>query len=163
MSNHVHLILIPPHADALRAVLSSVHTTYSQRINRMHDLSGHLFQGRYASYAMDDAHMMVAVRYVENNPVVAGLVDNVEDWRWSSARAHVSGVADGLTDLGALKPHVRNWRAMLADGLDAADRVEASLRSGLPLAEPVWLAQLAERLGTAVTPGRRGPKRKAAI
>ena len=82
---------------------------------------------------MDDAHLMVAARYVENNPVVANLVEKAEDWRWSSARAHVTGRADGLTDLDALGAHIANWRAMLQKGLEAADEniaIEEALRRG---------------------------------
>ena len=108
MSNHVHLILVPAREDGLRATLASAHTRYAQRINRAQAASGHLFQGRYASYAMDDAHLMVAVRYIENNPVAAGLARRAEDWRWSSARAHVLGRNDGLTDIDALGHHVAN-------------------------------------------------------
>ncbi len=136
MDNHVHLILVPATADGLRAPLASVHTAYSQRLNHARGLSGHLFQGRYASYAMDDAHLMAAARYVENNPVAAGLVGQAEAWPWSSARAHVAGRADGLTDIGALGAHVPDWRAMLARGLEAGDereRIAQAIRAGRPL------------------------------
>lgn len=136
MDNHVHLILVPAHADGLRAPLASAHTAYSQRVNRIQALSGHLFQGRFASYAMDDAHLMVAARYVENNPVAAGLVAHAGDWPWSSARAHLGQSEDGLTEVAVLARHVPNWRAMLARGLEASDeqvRVEQALRSGRPL------------------------------
>jgi putative transposase len=153
MDNHVHLVLVPPSADALRAAMSSVHTRYAQRINLGQGLSGHLFQGRFASYAMDEAHLMIAVRYVENNPVKAGMVVHAEDWRWSSARAHVLGRDDGLTDVAALGQHVRNWRAYLRDGVEAADRdeaLEAALRSGQPLGTPRGWSP------PAVPPRRRG-------
>lgn len=141
MDNHVHLILVPRTGDGLRAPLASAHTTYSQRINRAQGLSGHLFQGRFASYAMDEAHLMVAARYVENNPVAAGLVARAEAWPWSSARAHVEGRPDGLTDIAALAAHVPNWRAMLARGLEAADddeRIARAMRSGRPLGAGIW-------------------------
>ena len=139
MDNHVHLILVPASADGLRATVSSTHTRYAQRVNYGQGLSGHLFQGRFASYPMDDGHLMVAARYVENNPVRAGLCRRAEDWRWSSARAHVLGVDDGLTDVAALGRHIRNWRAYLADGLEAAERneeIEVAMRSGRPLGRP---------------------------
>ena len=148
MSNHVHLILVPATEDGLRAPLASVHTAFSQRINRRGELSGHLFQGRFASYAMDEAHLMVAARYIENNPVAAGLVGHAEAWPWSSARAHVEWRPDGLTDLAGLGIHVANWRAMLARGLEAADereRIAASIRSGRPLGSPAWLQALVAR------------------
>lgn len=142
--NHVHFILVPERADGLRAPLASVHTAYSQRINRRQGVSGHLFQGRFASYVMDDAHLMVAARYVENNPVAAGMVSRAEDWPWSSARAHLGLGEDGLTDVAALGRHVANWRAMLERGLEAGDedeRVDQALRSGRPLGQVPGFAQ----------------------
>jgi putative transposase len=159
MDNHVHLILVPPSANSLRAVLASTHTRYAQRVNYHNGLTGHLFQGRYASYAMDDAHLMFAVRYVENNPVKAGLVKDAGDWRWSSARAHLFGVDDRLTDITATGRHVPNWRAYLIDGVEAAERddaVEAAMRSGRPLGRSEWVAQHA----APVRPrGRRWPEK----
>ena len=159
MDNHVHLILVPADEDGLRAPLASAHTTYLQRVNRAQGLGGHLFQGRYASYAMDDAHLMVAARYVENNPVAAGLVGCAEAWPWSSARAHAEGRPDRLTDIAALAAHVPNWRAMLARGLEAADedeRIARATRSGRPLGARDWLAARAERHGASFLAPRRG-------
>lgn len=137
MPNHLHLALKPAAADGLRAVLSSVHTRYAQRINLREGLSGHLFQDRYRSYAMDDAHLMIAARYIENNPVKAGLAGEARDWHWSSARAHLGIEADPLTEIAALGAHIGNWAAYLRDGLEAADRderIERALRSGRRMA-----------------------------
>jgi putative transposase len=136
MPNHVHLVLVPATVDGLRKVMSSVNTRYAQRINRREELSGHLFQDRFRSYPMDEAHMMIAVRYVENNPVTARLVDNAEDWNWSSARAHLGVGADPLTDADAIVEHIANWRSYLRDGVEAADQtemIEGAMRSGRPL------------------------------
>lgn len=162
MDNHVHLILVPATEDGLRAPLASVHTAYSQRINRALALSGHLFQGRFASYAMDDAHLLVAARYVENNPVAAGLVERAESWPWSSARAHLAGRSDGLTDVAALGAHVPDWGAMLARGLEAADedeRIAQAVRSGRPVGAAGWLEALGEGSGPASPPRRGRPPR----
>jgi putative transposase len=144
MPNHIHLMLVPATADSLRATLSSAHTAYAQRINQRHDASGHLFQGRYASYAMDDAHMMVAARYIENNPVKAGMVVRAEDWPWSSARAHIGGQGDGLTDSAALGHHISNWSAMLTGGLEAADEVDMALKTGRPQGKAEWLVRIGQ-------------------
>jgi putative transposase len=73
MPNQVHLILIPSDADGLRAALAEAHRRYSRRINLAHDWSGFLWQGRFASYPMDDAHLLAAIRYVELSPVKAKL------------------------------------------------------------------------------------------
>jgi putative transposase len=137
MPNHVHLVLEPATGIGLRSVMSSVHTRYAQRINRREGLTGHLFQDRFRSYPMDEAHLLVAVRYIENNPVKAGLAGSAEGWRWSSARAHVGAGVDALTDVAALAPLIGNWRAYLREGLESADKdeaIEAALRSGRPLA-----------------------------
>ena len=133
MPNHVHLVLQPPDSGALRAVMSSVHTRYAQRINGREEQTGHLFQDRYRSYPMSEAHLLVAVRYVENNPVKAGLAWAAEEWRWSSARAHLGIAPDPLTDVSALAPFVGDWRAYLRNGIEAADgdeRIELALRNG---------------------------------
>lgn len=138
MPNHVHLALSPATTDSLRRVMSSVSTRYAQRVNLRERLTGHLFQDRFRSYPMDEAHLMIAVRYIENNPVKAGLVASAGDWRWSSARAHLGLGADPLTDRAAIGRHVRDWDSYLREGVEAADGdkpIEAALRSGRPLGE----------------------------
>lgn len=124
---------------------------------------------------MDDAHLIAAVRYVENNPVAARIVERAEDWPWSSARSHVAGEraeGDPLTDVPALGRHVRNWRAMLRHGAELGDAdaagqamaqaIEARLRTGRPLGVEEWVAQQEKALGRALAPQKRGPKPKQA-
>ena len=88
MTNHVHLVAIPDTEDALEKVFRPLHTRYAQRINRARGWNGHLWQGRYFSSALDDRYLWAAIRYVERNPVRAGMVSRAEDYRWSSAPAH---------------------------------------------------------------------------
>jgi putative transposase len=167
MDNHVHLILVPTNEDGLRATLGEAHRRYTRQINFREGWRGYLFQGRFGSYPMDDAHLIAAVRYVENNPVTAGLVARAEDWVWSSARSHVLGKrarGDRLTDVAALGQHVKNWRAYLAVGAEAADdpapvaEIEARMRTGRPLASPEWIAEAERALERTLGPLRRGPK-----
>jgi putative transposase len=172
MDNHVHLILVPQTADGLRATLGEAHRRYSRRINFREGWRGYLFQGRFASYPMDDAHLMAAVRYVENNPVAAKMVARAEDWPWSSAATHVAGKRlpnDPLTDIAALGRHVRNWRALLRIGLEAMDdpatteTIESRTRTGRPLATPEWIAEAEAAIGRKLGPARRGPKLKVGL
>lgn len=171
MDNHVHLVLVPQHADGLRAALGEAHRRYTRAINQREDWRGHLFQERFASYPMDDAHLMVAVRYVENNPVAAQMVAEAGDWRWSSARSHLAGqraADDPLTDVAALDEHVPNWRAMLKYGLEAgeldkegeaqAEAIEARLRTGRPLGTSDWIAAQEAGTGRALIRLKPGPK-----
>jgi putative transposase len=136
MPNHIHLVLVPANAAGLRSAMSSVHTRYAQRINAREGSSEHLVQDRFRSYPMDQAHLMTAVRYIESNPVKAGLAASAEEWRWSSARAHVRAVADPLTDVASIAPFIGNWPAYLAEGLESADKdeaIEAALQSWRPV------------------------------
>lgn len=173
MDNHVHLILTPSHADGLRATLGEAHRRYTRLVNFREGWRGHLFQSRFASYPMDPAHLMAAVRYVENNPVAAGMVAAAADWPWSSAKSHMAGRRtrrDPLTDLAALAGAVPNWRAMLRHGLDAggvdgtgtavAEAIEARLRTGRPLAAEDWIAQQEAAVGRTLQPAKRGRKPK---
>lgn len=166
MPNHVHLILTPPKAEALQIAVSDVHRRYARQINKAHDWTGYLFQGRFASYPMDDAHLLNAVRYVENNPVAAGLVKRAEEWRWSSARAHIGGTADGVTDIDALAAAHGNWRAMLRDGWQASEQsdaiataIEASLKTGRPLGPTRFVERLEQLTGRSLTKAKPGPRR----
>jgi len=169
MPNHVHLILTPSDADGLRAALAEAHRRYSRRINVAHGWTGYLWQGRFASYPMDAAHLMTAVRYVELNPVRAKLARRAEDWRWSSAKAHATGAPDGLTDLSALAGVHRNWRAMLRRGLEAGDladeeahAIEAHMRTGRPRGSEAFVGALEARTGRALKRRKPGPKPKRA-
>jgi len=122
MPNHVHLILVPSHADGLRAALAPTHTRYAIETNRRNGWCGHFWQARFGSFPMDEAHLHACLRYVELNPVRAGLAARPEGWRWSSARAHLGLAADGLTDLAPARGRIDDWRAFLDSGLDEEDR-----------------------------------------
>ena len=110
MPNHVHLVLVPAAADSLARMLQQLHARYAQRINRERDWTGHLWQGRYFSSALDTTYFWAALRYVELNPVRAGMVERAEDYRWSSAGAHC-----GLYRDSALS-HQSHWQRQL-DGI----------------------------------------------
>lgn len=137
MPNHVHLILVPRHAEGLRDALAETHRRYTWQINQRAGWTGHLWQGRFASFPMDEAHLHACLRYVELNPVRAGLVERPEHWPWSSARAHLGLGADGITDLAPARARVDDWRALLEAGLGAREHeaIRARERSGRPLGE----------------------------
>ncbi len=173
MDNHVHLLLVPESEDGLRAMLGEAHRRYTRAINRREGWQGHLFQARFASYPMDEAHQMIAARYVERNPVAAGLVADAADWRWSSARSHLAGARtadDPLTEVEALARHVPDWRAFLRDGVEAAGAhqtdeeaakaIESRLATGRPFAADRWIARQEATLDRPLAPRKRGRKPK---
>ena len=89
MPNHVHFIAIPTYENSLASTFRICHTRYASYLHKKKNLKGHLWQGRFFSSVLDDAHLYAAVKYVELNPVKAGLVKHAWDWPWSSAAVHV--------------------------------------------------------------------------
>ena len=98
MSNHVHLVVVPAGPRSMEHALRHLHMRYAQRLNRMKGWKGHLWQGRYFSAPLDEPYFWTAIRYVERNPVRAGLVARAEDFPWSSARAHCESAWDPLLE-----------------------------------------------------------------
>ena len=91
MPNHVHLVVVPSTEQALRAAIGEAHRRYTVMVNTRQGWKGCLWQGRFASFPMAPGHLFYGARYIELNPVRAGLVKTAEDWPHSSARAHLSG------------------------------------------------------------------------
>ncbi len=161
MPNHVRLILVPQHEDGLRAALGEAHRRYTRRINFREGWRGYLWQGRFASVAMEESHLMACARYVELNPVRAGLVKRAEQWRWSSAKAHLSGRDDTLVRVRPLLDRAPDWRGHLAVGIGEGELTEirAGERTGRSLGSAAFIAELEQRLGRPLA--RRKPGRKA--
>jgi putative transposase len=91
MTNHVHWLVVPEGEDSLAVLFRRVHGRYAQYLNARRGRTGHLWQNRYFSCAVARERDWMALRYVEWNPVRAGIVEVPEAWSWSSARAHLSG------------------------------------------------------------------------
>jgi len=160
MPNHVHLVLVPADEDGLRRALGEVHRRYTRRINFREGWRGYLWQGRFASFVLDEAHLMAAARYVELNPVRAGLCARPEDWSWSSAAAHLAGKDDGLVTVAPLLELAPDWRTLLDGGLDEAalEAIRKHERTGRPLGSEAFLAGLEARLGRQLKRAPPGPK-----
>jgi putative transposase len=112
---------------------------------------------------MDERHLLAAVKYVELNPVRAGLSNKAEDYPWSSARAHLKNKDDALVVVSALSDIVGDWKAFLAEPESRADI--AALRShsqtGRPCGVDKFIDELEDRLGMCLRKRRRGPKKKS--
>ena len=162
MPNHVHLILVPADEGGLRVALGEAHRRYSRRVNFREGWRGYLWQGRFASVAMDAGHTLAAARYVELNPVRARLTAAAEDWPWSSARAHLAGRDDGVVEVQPMLDQVPDWADFLAGGLrdDERDALRGGERTGRPLGSPGFVAGLEHQLGRPLA--RRKPGRKPA-
>lgn len=157
MTNHVHLITVPAREESLAKAVGRTNFRYTQYINRMHGRSGHLWQNRFFSCALDEVHLWRAMCYVEQNPVRAKMVRVPWRYRWSSAAAHVSrSESSVLPDLPAWRKQWSpdRWRAVLSERLEESDL--ASLRlcthRGRPLATDSFLSKLEKRFGRRLRP-----------
>ncbi len=162
MPTHVHLILAPAAADGLRAALADAHRRYTRRVNLRQGVTGHLWQERFHSFPMDDAHLIAAARYIELNPVRAGLASSAEKWRWSSAGAHLSGRDDAVVKVAPLLDRITDWRTFLAGGMPEAEErlIDQHLSTGRPLGTEAWLEQVAASTGRDLRRRKPGPKPK---
>jgi putative transposase len=162
MPNHSHLIAVPTSEDGLRLAIGEAHRRYTRRVNFREGWRGHLWQGRFASFVLDHYYLLAAARYVELNPVRAGLVRRPEQWRWSSAAAHLAGRDDALVKVGPLLKHVSDWRSFLAeDGPEElAARLHRHENTGRPLGKKAFITRLESRMGRPLAPQRPGRKPK---
>ena len=166
MPNHVHIVLVPSDEDGLRRTFGDLHRRYTGYVNARMRKTGHLWQGRFGSVAMDEAHLVYAARYVSLNPVRASLVDRAADWRWSSVRAHVAGEDDRVVKVAPLLERVGDFAAFLDESFDEASTY-AALRKAESVGRPVGskdrLAEMEAKTGRKLAAGPRGPKPKNSL
>jgi putative transposase len=164
MTNHVHLLAVPEHIDSMAKAIGRTHNDYARWMNVRERHVGHLWQNRYFSCPLDEAHCWEALRYIEMNPVRAGVVHRAQDWRWSSAPAHLNIVGHGgLLDLSswAARFSAETWREVLDLGLhDAAmaARLREATRTGRPMGSSEFVKSLESRLSRTLRPAKRGPR-----
>lgn len=154
LPNHVHLIAVPADSGGLRRAISVAHRRYTAMINRREGWKGCLWQGRFASFPMDDRHLHAATRYVLLNPVRAALCDRAEDWPYSSARAHLAGASDGLVDVTGLGSRIQNWKEMMdiSPTWSERSRIRRHESSGFPLGDDDFLGDIEEMTGRTLLP-----------
>jgi putative transposase len=163
MPNHVHLVVVPQDAGGLARAVGEAHRRYTRMVNFRKRWRGHLWQGRFASYAMDERYLLAAARYIESNPVRAGLAKCAWQYRWSSAKAHVKGKDDVLVRVRALLELVGDWRGFLRERVESeeAERLRSHERTGRPLGEEDFVTGLEKALGRQLRRLKPGPKPKA--
>ncbi len=167
LSNHVHLVATPQGESGLANALGRTHVDYARWLNLRHQTTGHLWQNRFYSCPLDEHHHWEALRYVELNPVRAGLVDHAEDWRWSSVSAHLTGADPaGLIDDTEWRHRwtPAAWREALELGIgDAAllERIREATRTGRPAGSDDFLKCAETASGRFLRPCKRGPKPRA--
>ncbi len=160
MTNHVHLILLPHAPDTLGHALSHIHREYTRVINLREGWRGYLWQGRFASFPMDERHLLTAARYVELNPVRAGLVADPAAYPWSSAVAHLRGQDDEIVTVAPLLSRIAGWRDFLRQAENETERslLHRHIHTGRPLGDEVFISKLEQLTGRILRKKKSGPK-----
>jgi len=163
MPNHVHFICVPQNSDSLARTFNTLHMRYAQYVNKKQGMCGHLWQGRFYSCILDEKHLFAAVRYVENNPVRAGLVQEPEEYPWSSAKGHVTKGGDIiLCNDSYIHNDIKDWLSYLKSDTDSdvVEGIRAKTRIGRPYGEDAFTARIGKKLSIELTARRRGRPKK---
>ena len=164
MTNDVHIVCIPEKAQTFGLVFRPLDLRYTRHINLALGLTGRLWQGRPFSCALDDEHLIAAVRYVERNPVRARMVRKAEQYPWSSAAAHCGLREDRwLSPLQGLVPvRTEDWSQWLAEKEDEEmlATIRLHTRTGRPAGGKRFVSALESRLGRRLQARPIGRPRK---
>jgi putative transposase len=163
MPNHSQLIAVPPTPEALRKAVGEAHRRYTLEVNEREGWRGHLWQGRFSSFVMDERYLLNAARYIELNPVRAGLVQHPGDYVWSSARAHLIGRDDGLVRVAPLLERAGDWRKFLNEpgNTEDFDAIRRHANTGRPLGTDAFVESVESALGRMLRPLKPGRKPEA--
>jgi putative transposase len=161
MPNHVHLIVVPGEEVGLRRAIGEAHRRYTRHINFREKWRGYLWQGRFASFPMDEPYLLAGARYVERNPVKAGMVEAAWDYPWSSVHAHLSGRSDGVVTVEPLLKRVDDWEGFIsASSVGNDDLFLRHERTGRPLGDEGFVQRVSKLVGRDLMPKKPGRKRK---
>lgn len=156
MPNHVHIIGIPSSEESLAKAVGRTHFHYAQHFNRLRQRNGHLWQNRFFSCALDEAHFVAAMAYIERNPVHAGLAGKPWDYGWSSAASHISGAPSVFldTDMFSKAMNPDEWQSFLLREQPAStiQAIRSNTQTGRPIGDDKFLATLEKRLGLSLRP-----------
>lgn len=171
MTNHVHLLAAPEGEDSIPRMMQSLGRRYVRYVNDTYGRTGTLWEGRYRAAPIDgEAYFVSCCRYIELNPVRAGIVGHPSGYRWSSYAAHSRGTADRLVGKHALYRGLgRNdaerqgaYRDLFRDALDGGfvDALRQATNGGWALGDERFKREIARALGRRVSPHPRGRPRK---
>lgn len=169
MTNHVHLLISPPSSEAGEALMKELGQRYAQYFNRAYARSGPLWDGRYRSCVAESApYVLACYRYIELNPVRAGMVEHPAQYPWSSYRINAEGRSDDLVRphaefLGLAEDSKRRRAAYLAlfnETLDPSliNGIRNATNGGYPIASDAFKARIRAELGYKTCPSPPGPK-----
>ena len=162
MPNHFHLVLRPHEDGDLGLWMRRLLTTHAKRYHRHYGTTGHVWQGRYKAFPIqDDGHLLTVLRYVERNPLRAEMVAKAEHWKWSSLPGRLAG--DPSLWQGDPAPRISGWLKRVNAPLSAGGlaKLRESIERERPYGEESWTQETARTLGLESTLRGRGRPKKA--
>ena len=166
MPNHIHFATTPKTEDSLAKVFRSTNMNYAQYFNKKYNRVGHVWQCRFFSCAMEETHLYSTIRYIENNPVRANLVPRAEDWKWSSAREHLTNEKGIITFMDQIELsafiNIPNWKNYLTEveNINENDRIRKHTYAEKPLGSNEFIKNLINKFGNKVLFLPRGGQKK---
>jgi REP-associated tyrosine transposase len=163
MPNHFHLVVWPESDGDLSRWMHWLLNTHVRRYHRHYHDSGHIWQGRFKAFPIEqDAHLLTVLRYGERNPVRAQLVRSAEEWLWSSARCWQDGNERPPYLLAGPVRRPKNWLEWVNEPLSAGEleALRRSVNRSTPFGSASWTVNTAEQLGLESTLRPRGRPRK---
>ena len=160
MNNHIHLLAVPEAENSLARGIGLTNQVYTQYINRKMNQSGRVWQNRFFSCVVENNQYLWAVaRYIERNPLKIGVVEKAEAYRWSSAKAHITGANDNL--LGPttwLSPQEQSAYAefVVAEDEETENAIRRATRTGRPFGSESFVDLLEFQLQQPLKAKRRG-------
>jgi putative transposase len=161
MDNHVHFIAVPKKEDSFARGFAQAHKLYTRRINFKQEWRGHLWEGRFKSCVLSEPHLYAAIRYVERNPVRAGIAKKAWDYPWSSASAHVFGKKDNLLSNNFVPDIITDWKNYLLDDRDDKNSrlFTSNADTGRPVGDESFIEKLEAITGRILRRNKPGPRR----
>ena len=163
MDNHIHVIAVPRQANSLSRGIGETHRQYTSAINNREGWKGYLWQGRFMSYVLGGRHLCAAMRYIERNPIRAGIVQRAEDYPWSSARAHIGLEENKILSDNFLPHDLEDWSSFVNKNEESAKDLLFSkhAKTGRPLGDEHFLSELETITGRSIKKNKPGPKKYA--
>jgi len=162
MLNHFHLLAIPLEASSLSEIMAVVNQKYALAVNLREDWRGSLWQGRFYSCPLDHPHSIATARYIERNPVRAGIVERPDDYPWSSARAHFDGASDSLVGPSPITEEIWDWKSFISieDDEETLKLIRKNTKTGRPVGAEAFVDEMEKLTNRILKLKKPGPKPK---
>ncbi|MEM6811557.1 MAG: transposase [Pseudomonadota bacterium] len=163
LPNQIHLLLEPKSETSLSRAIGETNRQYTRYINQKHNWTGHLFQNRFFSYAMDEQYALRAARFIETLPVTAMITDKPQNFLWSSAKFRIKNIQNDFLKSFRTFHIDQNWEEFLDRPMDQDELklIQTHLQTGRPRGGHLFLDRIEDQLGKPVRPQKRGRKPKS--